>query len=43
MLKFLFLLLNFAKLGPIQNAGGTVIISVFAYAWLVGWRYAVRS
>lgn len=41
MLKFLFLLLNFAKLGPILKTGGTMIISVFAYAWLFGWRYAV--
>lgn len=41
MLKALFLLLNFAKLGPIVKTGGTMIISVFAYAWLFGWRYAV--
>ena len=41
MLKALFLLLNFAKLGPILKTGGTMIISVFAYAWLFGWRYAV--
>ena len=41
MLKALLLLLNFAKLGPILKTGGTMIISVFAYAWLFGWRYSV--
>jgi len=41
MLKTLLLLLNFAKLGPILKTGGTMIISVFAYALLFGWRYAV--
>jgi Zn-dependent protease len=41
MFKTLLLLLNMAKLGPILKTGGTMIISVFAYAWLFGWRYAV--
>ena len=41
MFKALLLLLNFAKLGPLLKTGGTMILSVFAYAWIVGWRYAV--
>ncbi|MBK7144757.1 MAG: site-2 protease family protein [Xanthomonadales bacterium] len=41
MFKALLLLLNFAKLGPLLKTGGTMILSVFAYAWIFGWRYAV--
>ncbi len=40
MIKLFLLLLNAAKLGPILKTGGTMIISVFAYALLFGWRYA---
>lgn len=40
MLKLLMLLLNAAKLGPLLKTGGTMIISVFAYSLLFGWRYA---
>jgi Zn-dependent protease len=41
MLKTLLLLLNAAKLGKILTTGGTMILSVFAYSLLFGWRYAV--
>ncbi|MCC6561624.1 MAG: site-2 protease family protein [Xanthomonadales bacterium] len=41
MFKALLLLLNFAKLGPLLKTGGTMMLSVFAYAWIFGWRYAV--
>lgn len=41
MFKALLLLLNFAKLGPLLKTGGTMILSVFAYAWIFGWRYSV--
>lgn len=40
MLKALFLLLNAAKLGPLVKTGGTMIVSVFAYALLFGFWYA---
>ncbi|MDZ4812011.1 MAG: site-2 protease family protein [Pseudomonadota bacterium] len=40
MLKILLLALNFAKLGPLLKSGGTMILSVFAYSLLFGWRYA---
>lgn len=41
MLKALFLLLNAAKLGKILTTGGTMLISVVAYAFVFGWKYAV--
>lgn len=41
MLKLLFSLLKFAKLGPLLKTGGTMLISVGAYAFIFGWRYAV--
>lgn len=41
MLKTLLLLLNAAKFGKLLTMGGTMIISVFAYAWIFGWWYAV--
>lgn len=41
MIKALLLLLNAAKLGPILKMGGTMIISVGAYALIFGWWYAV--
>lgn len=41
MIKTLLLLLNAAKLGKVLLTGGTMILSVFAYALIFGWRYAV--
>lgn len=41
MLKLLFALLNAAKLGPILKTGGTMLISVGAYALIFGIWYAV--
>lgn len=41
MLKVLFLVLNAAKLGPLLKVGGTMLISVGAYALFYGWWYAV--
>ncbi len=41
MLKLLFALFKFAKFGPLLKTGGTMIITVFIYAWIFGWRYAV--
>jgi Zn-dependent protease len=41
MLKLLFVLLNAAKLGPLLKTGGTMLISVGAYALIFGVWYAV--
>jgi Zn-dependent protease len=41
MLKLLFALLNAAKLGPLLKTGGTMLISVGAYALVFGIWYAV--
>jgi Zn-dependent protease len=41
MIKALLLILNAAKLGKVLTTGGTMLVSVFAYAWLFGWWYAV--
>jgi Zn-dependent protease len=41
MIKTLLLLLNAAKLGPIVKTGGTMIVSVVAYAFVFGIWYAV--
>lgn len=41
MLKLLLLLANGAKLGPLLKTGGTMVISVGAYALLFGVWYAV--
>ena len=41
MIKALLLLLNAAKLGPLLKMGGTMILSVGAYALIFGWWYAV--
>lgn len=41
MFKLLFVLLNAAKLGPLLKTGGTMLVSVGAYALVLGWRYAV--
>jgi Zn-dependent protease len=40
MMKLLLLLMNAAKLGPLLKTGGTMMLSVFAYSLLFGWRYA---
>ena len=41
MIKALLLLLKFSKLGKILLTSGTMLLSVIAYAWVFGWRYAV--
>lgn len=41
MLKLLLLLLTGVKLGKLFTTGGTMLLSVLAYAWIYGWRYAV--
>lgn len=41
MIKTLLLLLNAAKLGKILLSSGTMLLSVFAYAFVFGWWYAV--
>lgn len=40
-MKLLFLLLNAAKLGKILTTGGTMLLSLVAYALLYGWRFAL--
>lgn len=40
-MKLLLLLLTSAKFGKILLTGGTMLVSVFAYALVFGWRYAV--
>ncbi|MEK8034008.1 site-2 protease family protein [Ideonella sp. DXS29W] len=40
MLKILLLLLSGAKLGKLLTTGGTMLLSVGAYALMFGWRYA---
>lgn len=40
MLKLLLLLLNGAKLGKLALTGGSMLLSVVAYAWIFGWWYA---
>jgi Zn-dependent protease len=39
--KLLLLLLSGAKLGKLLTTGGTMLISVVAYSWIFGWRYAL--
>jgi Zn-dependent protease len=41
MIKALLLLLNAGKLGKVLLTSGTMLLSVVAYAWFYGWRYAV--
>ena len=41
MLKVLLLLLSGAKLGKLALTGGTMLISIVAYAFIFGWLYAV--
>jgi Zn-dependent protease len=40
-MKLLLLLLSAGKLGKVLLTSGTMLISIIAYAWLFGWRYAV--
>lgn len=40
MLKILMLLLSGAKLGKVAASGGTMLLSLVAYAFVFGWRYA---
>jgi len=41
MIKLLLLLLKGAKFSKFLLTGGTMLLSVLAYAWLFGWWYAV--
>ncbi|MFZ6767584.1 site-2 protease family protein [Undibacterium sp. Di26W] len=41
MIKLLFLLFSGAKFAKLLTSGGTMIISIFFYAWIFGWWYAV--
>ncbi len=41
MIKALLLLLSAGKLGKVFLTGGTMLLSVFAYALIYGWWYAV--
>jgi len=41
MAKLLLLLFTGAKFGKLLLTGGSMLVSVFAYALLFGWRYAV--
>lgn len=41
MLKLLALLFSGAKFGKLLASAGSMIISVLAYTWIFGWRYAV--
>ena len=40
MLKLLLMLMTGLKLGKVLTTGGTMLISVVAYAFIFGWRYA---
>ena len=40
MVKLLLLLLSAGKLGKLLLTGGTMLLSVVAYAFVFGWRYA---
>jgi Zn-dependent protease len=40
MVKLLLLLLSAGKLGKLLLSGGTMLLSVVAYAFVFGWRYA---
>jgi Zn-dependent protease len=41
MIKALLLLLNAGKLGKVLLTSGTMLLSILAYSWLFGWKYAV--
>jgi Zn-dependent protease len=40
MIKLLLLILGGAKFGKLLLTGGSMLVSLVAYAWLFGWRYA---
>lgn len=40
-MKALLLLLSTGKLGKVLLTSGTMLLSILAYSWLYGWRYAV--
>jgi Zn-dependent protease len=40
-MKLLFALLATGKLGKVLLTGGSMLVSVIAYAWIYGWWYAV--
>ena len=40
MIKALLLLFSFLKFGKLLTTGGTMLLSVFAYSLIWGWRYA---
>ena len=40
MLKLLFLLFSGLKFGKLLASGGTMLLSLLAYSWIYGWRYA---
>jgi Zn-dependent protease len=41
VIKLLLLLLSGAKFGKLALTGGTMLLSVIAYAFIFGWKYAV--
>ena len=41
MAKLLILLFSGLKFGKLLTTGGTMLLSVAAYAFVFGWRYAV--
>ena len=41
MIKLLLLLFSAGKFGKVLLTGGTMLLSIFAYAMFYGWRYAV--
>lgn len=40
-MKLLLLLLGGAKFGKLALTGGSMLLSIVAYAWLFGWTYAI--
>ena len=38
MIKLLLLALKAGKLGKFALTGGTLVLSVIAYAWMFGWQ-----
>jgi Zn-dependent protease len=41
VIKALLLLLKAGKLGKVLLTGGTMLLSVLAYSWVFGWKFAV--
>ena len=40
-MKILFALLASGKLGKVLLTGGTMLLSIFSYAWIFGWKYSI--